>query len=42
MQKEFLLLEHTPIILDISVERGHPTGLEKVAELQSVRSYSTV
>jgi len=39
MQKEFLLLEHTPIILDISVERGHPTGLEKVAELQSVRSY---
>jgi hypothetical protein len=37
MRKEFLLLEHMLIILDISVEGGHPTGLEKVAELQSVR-----
>jgi hypothetical protein len=30
------------MILDISVEGGQPTSMEKVAELQSVRSYSTV
>ena len=40
MQKEFLLLEKMLMILDISVEGGQPTSMEKVAELQSVCSYT--